>query len=62
MQQVVRLAAFFCAYKSYRVADSQGPPITPNHQNVLFQASFPCDITQQPVVWAEKSQGNRGLR
>ena len=35
-------------------------PFTPNHQNVLFQASFPCDITQQPVVWAEISQGNRG--
>ena len=33
---------------------------TTNHQNVLFQASFPCDITQQPVVWAEISQGNCG--
>ena len=36
------------------------PPFTTNHQNVLFQASFPCDITQQPVVRAEISQGNRG--
>ena len=33
-----------------------------NDKNVLFLASFPCDISHQLWLWPEISQGNRGLR
>ena len=36
--------------------------LQPNHQNVLFWASIPCDISQQTLLWAEISQGNCVLR
>ena len=51
----------FDKYPKVKIASEQPipqKPKKPNHQNVLFQASFPCDISQQPVVWAEISQGN----
>ena len=31
--------------------------LQPNHQNVLFLASIPCDISQQTLLRAEISQG-----
>ena len=51
----------FDKYPKAKIASEQPipqKPKKPNHQNVLFLASIPCDISQQPVVWAEISQGN----
>ena len=55
----------FDKYPNVKIASKQPIPQRSkkrNHQNVLFLASIPCDISQQPVVWAEISQGFCVLR
>lgn len=52
----------FDKYPKVKIASEQPIPQRSkkrNHQNVLFLASIPCDISQQLWFWSEKSQGNR---